>query len=73
MGSVVYDGQRPAPSRELAGDRDIGDGVALLAVDELDPAVVETTVALITPDSGGGGRNSRGLIPLARLLRAACG
>ena len=55
MGSVVHDGQRPAPSRELAGDRDIGDGVALLAVDELDPAVVESTVALIAADSGGGG------------------
>src|SRR5664280_89753 len=47
--SGVHDGQGPAPAGQLAGDRDVRDHGSLLAFGELQPPLVQATIAGVTP------------------------
>src|SRR5215210_2058050 len=47
--SGVHDGEAPAPSGELAGDRDAADRGALVASVEGDPALVQAAVCALGP------------------------
>jgi len=55
LGLGLQDGQAPAPSGKLAGDRDYADGGALAAGVQAGPALLEATVATLgpLPDRGG--------------------
>ena len=47
VASAVHDGEAPAPSGELAGDRDAADGGALVARVKGDPALMEAAVGTL--------------------------
>src|SRR5664279_5460528 len=58
-GSVVHDGQRPAPAGQFPGDGDVGDDRSLLPGGEHLPAVLQPLV----PGVAAGPRRRRRLVP----------
>ena len=57
---VVHNGQRPAPAGQLAGDRDVRDGVPFAPLAEDDPPVMQSPVALIQRARAAAGRVATG-------------